>query len=111
MTKKAEHSPNSPNTLAQETGRLTGTHSPRPFYKKGGRVSVCPCGKACECKNKKPGEWIPVLYQLPKTLDAIEAGRLAEQQSMFDEQPDDSREGRLARIGRTKHHLSGGAVD
>jgi hypothetical protein len=41
--------------------------------------------------------WPPVEHALPSTFEAIEAGRI-EQQGLFQEPPDDSRAGRLARI-------------
>ena len=41
--------------------------------------------------------WPPADLALPDTIEAIEAGRIA-QGELFDEQPDDSRAGRLARI-------------
>jgi len=60
MCKKCSHSPHSPDTLAQKTGRMQSTHSPRPLCNRGGRVSVCvPC-KASTCDQETRGECCPL---------------------------------------------------
>lgn len=48
-------------------------------------------------KSRTPEPWPPRDLALPDSIEAIEAGRV-EQRRLFDEQPDDSRAGRLARI-------------
>ncbi len=98
MSKKPSTGPHSPSTPAQKVGRVVTPHRPTPPYViRGGRVCVCPCGKACQCKSKTLGEWPPPDYALRNDLDTIEQGR-QQQRCLFDAQPDDSRAARLARI-------------
>jgi hypothetical protein len=42
--------------------------------------------------------WPPKEYRLPDTLESIEAGQPDRQRELFDEKPDDSRQGRFARL-------------
>jgi hypothetical protein len=58
---------------------------------------VCPRKKATEGATEKLGGWIPAEFALPATIDGIEAGR-PDRGELFRERPDDSREGRLARL-------------
>jgi hypothetical protein len=97
MSKKPNTRPHSPPTLAPCRRRVDSTHSPRPLYKRGGRVSVCLPSKTSGSKNEKGGEWPPSDLRLPDTVEAIEAGR-ADQQQLLPDPIDDSREGRLARL-------------
>jgi hypothetical protein len=43
-------------------------------------------------------EWPPAWARLPDSVEAIEAGRPGRQANLFDDQPDDSRDGRLSRL-------------
>lgn len=99
MKKKPSHSPHSPDSLAQKTGRLAPTHSPSPFIR-GGCVCVCPGSQPCQCNTDAPGEWPPEWARLPNldTLEAISRGEQSEQLELFHEPVDDSRAARLARI-------------
>ena len=46
--------------------------------------------------RQSPEPWPPAEYALPNNIEAIELGRPAQQQSLFE--PDDSREERVRRI-------------
>lgn len=98
-------SPQSPNSVAPKIRASASTQSPRLslFREAGGRVGARGKG-ASESNQNKPGDWPPKKLRLPDTIAAIEAGR-QEQRELFDEQPDDSRQGRLARL--TKGHRHG----
>jgi len=50
-------------------------------------------------RKKKPlDQWPPAELALPDTIEEIERGRRIEHQELFQEPPDDSREGRLRRL-------------
>jgi hypothetical protein len=96
MTKKPNTRPHPPTTSARQAGRVATTHRPRPFYKKGGRLVVCPRVQGdCESKEK-PGGWIPAWAALPSTIEEIEAGRGDGQRELFGR--DNSREAKVERL-------------
>jgi hypothetical protein len=98
MTKNSNTRPHSPNTPARKSGRVATTHRPRPFYKKGGRLVVCPRRKATVSAEEKLGGWIPPALRLPDTIEGIEAGRQEQRSLLPAVVPDDTRQGRLGRL-------------
>lgn len=73
------------------TVAAVGGHCNRALIYKG-----C-CSVAPHRTTAHPEPWPPSEYAVPATVKAIEAGRTT-QAELFREQPDDSREGRLARL-------------
>lgn len=53
------HSPHSPHSVAQKSGRVLVTQSPRHTYVVGaGRVTECHRPRTGRRASAKPGEWI-----------------------------------------------------
>jgi hypothetical protein len=52
-------------------------------------------------RTPKPEPWPPAEYRLPDSPEEIERGRIR-QRELFSEQPDDSRQTRLARLTETR---------
>ena len=102
MTKKYNDSPPLAPTTRPNCEASQSTDSPRPLYKRGGRVSRrCRLGTT-RSKNEKRGESIPEAWPprdlaLPDTIEGIEAGRRT-QPELFPEPIDGSREGRMTRM-------------
>ncbi len=97
------HRPHQPKSNGPTRATTGSTQRPRPLCNRGGRAVVC-CevlgpsaqkSKRGRCNQSEP--WPPPEYALPNTIEAIERGRIV-QAELFDEQPDDSRAGRVARI-------------
>ncbi len=61
MAKKPNTRPHPPSTPARKAGRVDTTHRPRPFYKKGGRLMVCPRSEGDCDHNEKLGGWADAL--------------------------------------------------
>jgi hypothetical protein len=59
MNPKTNDSPDSPDSVAQKCGQVNRLDSPRPFYKKAGRVSHCRASGRVN-RKKKTGrmDWI-----------------------------------------------------
>jgi hypothetical protein len=51
--------------------------------------------------DRKPEPWPPGEYRLPEKIEDIERGRIR-QRELFPAVPDDSREGRLARLSEAR---------
>ena len=104
MSNKTIDSPDSPNALAQNSGRLETTDSPRPLCNRGGRASRRSLPVVNQSKKKDVGEsmpWPPAWATLPDltTLEALsQPGGMVVQKNLFREVVDDSKAARLARI-------------